>query len=63
MAFPGFTWDPVEPNVAEWVFQPELPDMLTNKQWSYQQSLFPAIIWYFAQLRWATGDATKAPLS
>eukprot|EP00959_Pyramimonas_sp_CCMP1952_P458618 9476918-Pyramimonas_sp.AAC.1 len=63
MAFPGYSWDPVEVNLPEWEFEPQIPEILTGKDWYYQQALFPAIVWYFSQLRWAADDTPMAPMS
>ena len=62
--FPDFMWTvPDRVCCTEVYFRPHIPKQLSAEEWSYQQALFLALIWYFQRLRWINDAGPRRELA
>ena len=65
--YPQYPWQPPRSQARTTkLFQPIIPEKITTGTWTYAQSLFPAMVWYWNQVKWLeepvleVGEATTS---
>jgi hypothetical protein len=46
---------------GERFFKPTVPDSICAEDWTYQQAMFPALVWYWTHIRWRTKASREDP--
>ena len=61
--YEDFNWEAISLEAESSItFNPKVPISIDHNGWTYQQDLFPALIWYWKQIRWLDDrDLERSP--